>query len=171
MRISGRSLALGFASVALAVGGLVTPAVADTSQTATAAADGTVVAADNFEVGQVTIHKRGDGTEPPAELGNPSEWGVAKIEMDASAESAGPLSEACVPASGGTWCYGWYATTSGKYCYSNYLHWSKWHSSSVKIANSSRSSGSVEPGRPSNANLTAGLAYTCYTYYKIDDDK
>ncbi|MFD7665591.1 lactococcin 972 family bacteriocin [Streptomyces sp. NPDC059788] len=79
------------------------------------------------------------------------------------------MSNACVSAGGGKWCYGWYAADSdGKYCYSNYLHGSKWHSSSVKIAGISRSSGSVRPGSPSNANRTAGYAYTCYTYYSID---
>ncbi|WP_431047285.1 lactococcin 972 family bacteriocin [Streptomyces sp. P1-3] len=92
---------------------------------------------------------------------------MAKIEMDASAGSVRPDSEACVPASGGKWCYGWYSTTSGKYCYSNYLHGTKWHSSKVKIAGRSVSSGSVKPGSASNANRTAGFAYTCYSYYNI----
>lgn len=89
MRISSKSLALGFASVVLAVGGLATPAAAGGPQAATVAGDGAVVAVDGSEVGQVTIHKRGDGTEPPASLGNPSEWGVVEIEMDASAGSRG----------------------------------------------------------------------------------
>ncbi|WP_307822051.1 lactococcin 972 family bacteriocin [Streptomyces coffeae] len=125
------------------------------------------MAADGSGVGQVTTHKRGDGTKPPAELGNPSEWGVVKIEMDASAGSVRPDSEACVPASGGKWCYGWNTTTSGKYCYSNYLHGSKRHSSKVKIAGVWGTSGPVKPGLVSNAHRTAGLAYTCYSYYNI----
>ncbi len=160
MRISGRSMALGFASAALAVGSLVAPAAANGAQTATGTADGS-------GVGQVTTHQRGDGTKPPAELGNPSEWGVAKIKVNSSAHSVRPDQEACVPTSGGKWCYGWRTTTSGKYCYSNYLHGSKWHASSVKIAGSKRSSGWVKPGSASNAHLTLGLAYTCYTYFKI----
>ncbi|MGR3936785.1 lactococcin 972 family bacteriocin [Streptomyces sp. BRA346] len=153
--------------MALAVGSLATPAAADSPQAATVTANGTVVAANGSEIGQVTIHKRGDGTEPPAELGNPSEWGVVKIKMDASADSVRPMSEACVNASGGNWCYGWYTTTGGKYCYSNYYHRTKDHKSSVKIAGTLYSSGWVDAGDTSNANATAGLAYTCYTYYSI----
>lgn len=154
--------------MALAVGGLAAPAAADGPQTATVTADSTVVAADGSQIGQVTTHKRGDGTEPPAELGNPIEWGVVKIEMDASAGSVKPMSEACVNASGGKWCYGWYYSAGdGKYCYSNYYHHTKDHKSSVKIAGSTDSSGWVNAGRTANASRTAGLAYTCYTYYGI----
>ncbi|WP_073767600.1 lactococcin 972 family bacteriocin [Streptomyces sp. CB02923] len=169
MRISGRTLALGFASAALTVCSPATPAAADSPQATTVAADGTVITADDSEAGHVTTHKRGDGTEPPAELGNPSEWGVVKIQMTASAHSGRPDQEACVNASGGKWCYGWYTDFNpGKYCYSNYLHETKWHRSSVKLGSGSRSSGSVKPGSASNAHLSAGLAYTCYTYYSID---
>ncbi|ANP52357.1 hypothetical protein J2Z21_008258 [Streptomyces griseochromogenes] len=158
---------VGSAQAVTYMGRLATPTAVNGPQAAPVAADGTVVAADGSEVGQVATHKRSDGTKPPAELGNPSEWGVVKIEMDTSAGSVRPDSEACVPASGGKWCYGWYTTTSGKYCYSNYLHGTKWHSSSVKIAHSSLSSGAVKPGSASNAHITAGLVFTCYSYYDI----
>ncbi|MFF4225348.1 lactococcin 972 family bacteriocin [Streptomyces abikoensis] len=168
MRIPGRSLALGIASVALSIGSLATPASADEPQTAAVTANAAAVGADGSGVGQVTTHKRGDGTKPPAELGNPSEWGVAKIGMDASVGSARPDQEACVNASGGKWCYGWYATPDGKYCYSNYYHYSKDHKSSVKIAGTLYSSGWVRANDTSNANATAGLAYTCYTYYSVE---
>ncbi|GGT54619.1 hypothetical protein [Streptomyces coeruleorubidus] len=70
--------------MALAAFSFATPAAADASQAATVTANGTVVAADGSKVGQVTVHKRGDGTKPPAELGNPSEWGVVVIKMDDS---------------------------------------------------------------------------------------
>lgn len=168
MRISSKSLALCFASVVLAVGGLATPAAAGGPQAATVAADGAVVAVDGSEVGQVTIHKRGDGTEPPASLGNPSEWGVVEIEMDASAGSVKPMSEVCKNAGGGEWCYGWYwSAGDGKYCYSNYYHNTKTHGSTVEIGGGDDWSGWVRAKRTSNANRTAGLAYTCKTYYSI----
>lgn len=166
MRISGRSLALGFASVVLAVFGFAAPAAADGSQSATVTAHGTVVAADGSEVGQVTLHKRGDGTKPPAELGNPSEWGVAAIKVGDSAGSFTALG--CIGASGGTWCYGSELTTDGKYCYSNYYHASKSHKSTVKIGGTTFSSGWVEAGRYAYAQWTGGGAQVCYTYYSID---
>ncbi|MFF3877118.1 lactococcin 972 family bacteriocin [Streptomyces sp. NPDC001978] len=84
-----------------------------------------------------------------------------------SIPSVSPTSEACVPASGGNWCYGDYLTTSGKYCYSNYHHYTKVHKSSVKIAGVTVSSGWVAANDYSNAHRTAGAAYTCYTYYSI----
>lgn len=160
MRKIGRSISLGFAAVALAVGGLSAPAAAASSQTATADVNGS-------EAVQVTTHTRGDGTAPPAELGNPSEWGVVTIKMDDSIMR--PMSEACVnPASGGKWCYGWYSTTSGgvlqKYCYSNYVHYSKDHAATVKMAGS-KDYDSAGAGDVAQAHLTAGYAYTCNAYY------
>ncbi|MFI5689747.1 lactococcin 972 family bacteriocin [Streptomyces sp. NPDC051636] len=153
--------------MALAVCSFATSAAADSPQAATVTAHGAVVAADGSKVGQITFHKRGDGTKPPAELGNPSEWGVAAITVDDSAGNVSPMSEACVPASGGKWCYGDYLNTSGKYCYSNYYHHDKVHKSSVKIAGVTVDSGWVAANDYSNAHRTAGAAYTCYTYYSI----
>ncbi|MEU1104990.1 hypothetical protein ABZ408_29110 [Streptomyces tibetensis] len=97
MRISGRSIVLGFASVAFAAFSFATPAAADASQAATVTANGTVVAADGSKIGQVTFHKRGDGTKPPAELGNPSKWGAMVINIDNSPATA----QGCIGASGG----------------------------------------------------------------------
>ncbi|MFE9355062.1 lactococcin 972 family bacteriocin [Streptomyces olivaceoviridis] len=148
------------AGAVIATVGLAAPATADAPATAGAAAS-------------VTVHHRGDGAQPPAELGNPSEWGVVTFRTDAPADSVSPLSEACVsPSSGGTWCYGWYTTevspgVFNKYCYSNYLHRTKWHSSTVKIAGKT-ARATAAPGDESNAHLTAGFAYTCSTYYSVD---
>ncbi|MER6504445.1 lactococcin 972 family bacteriocin [Streptomyces sp. NPDC001455] len=161
MKIAGRSVAFAIAGAAIAALGLATPATADAS--ATASASGATI----------TVHHRGDGTQPPAGLGNPSEWGVVTFKMDASTGSFGPLSEACVsPSSGGTWCYGWYSKevspgVINKYCYSNYYHRTKGHSSTVKLAGNTRSAWAAA-NKTSNANLTAGLAYTCSSYYSVD---
>lgn len=111
MKISGRSAVFAIAGAAIAAVGLAAPAQADAPATASATTSGATVA----------VHPRGDGTQPSAGLGNPSEWGVVTFKMDASADSARPLSEACVNASGGKWCYGWYATevspgVFNKYC-------------------------------------------------------
>ncbi|MGX1794702.1 lactococcin 972 family bacteriocin [Streptomyces albidoflavus] len=167
MRKFDRSIALGFASAALAVSTSVTSASADAPQTAVGTTTEVITLADGTEVGQVTHHQRGDGTQPPAELGDPEEWGVATIEMDDS--TIKPMIEACTnPSSGGKWCYGWYltgATATKKYCYSNYYHGTKTHKSSVTIANGSASSGWVAKGAYAKANRTTGAAYTCKTYY------
>ncbi|MFI1646305.1 lactococcin 972 family bacteriocin [Streptomyces avidinii] len=161
MKIASRSIAFAVAGAAVAAVGLATPATADTS--ATAGASGATVA----------VHHRGDGTQAPAGLGNPSEWGVVTFKMDASTGSFGPQSTTCLsPSSGGTWCYGWYARevspgVINKYCYSNYAHQTKGHSSTVKLAGSTRRVWAAA-GNTSNANLTAGLAYTCSSYYSVD---
>lgn len=123
MKISGRSVIFAIAGAVLAVGGVAAPATADIHHPSASGAT-------------ITVHHRGDGTQPPAELGNPSEWGEVTFKMDASAGTVTPLSESCVtPSSGGTWCYGWYAKQSGatplKYCYSNYLQSTKGHASTV----------------------------------------
>ncbi|MEU3297182.1 lactococcin 972 family bacteriocin [Streptomyces longwoodensis] len=164
MRISGRSIVLGLSSLALAVLSFATSAAADTSQAATVMANGTVVAADGAELGQVTLHERGDGTKPPAELGNPLKWGAVVIKTDGSAVSP----QGCVSASGGNWCYGYNTTTDGKYCYSNYYHATKMHHSTVKIGGGSNSAYAFA-GQTSYANRTAGAAYTCETYYSVDE--
>ncbi|MGW4685461.1 lactococcin 972 family bacteriocin [Streptomyces sp. NPDC004244] len=163
MKTAARSVAFAVAGAAIATAGLATPAAADASATASASAFGATV----------TVHHRGDGTQPPAELGNPSEWGVVTFKMDASTGSFGPQSQACLsPSSGGNWCYGWQARevspgVVNKYCYSNYFHQTKGHSSTVKLAGNTRRAWAAARNT-SNANLTAGLAYTCSTYYSVD---
>lgn len=153
MKVSGRTVALAVAGAALAAGTFATPATAAAHKVSSAGSGG---------VAGVTVHTRGDGTQPPAELGNPKEWGVVKLTMTASTGLVSP--KTIVDAGGGKWSYGWYATTDGKYCYSNYYHGDVWHGSTVKIAGGSYKSV-VAPGDYSNAHMTAGMAYTCYTYY------
>ncbi|RST13419.1 hypothetical protein E2C00_09640 [Streptomyces sp. WAC05374] len=158
---TARSIAFAIAGAAIAAVGIATPATADAS-----AAVGTSGAA-------ITVHHRGDGTKPPAELGNPSEWGVVMLKLDAPKRAVSPRSRTCIsPSSGGNWCFGWYARevspgVVNKYCYSNYYHHTKGHSSTVKLAGSTRRAW-APAGGTSNANLTAGLAYTCSTYYSVD---
>ncbi|MFE1337161.1 lactococcin 972 family bacteriocin [Streptomyces sp. NPDC058733] len=154
MKVSVRSIALGAAGAALVAGVLAAPANASSGQVAGAPHRGGVPG--------VTVHVRGDGTQPPAELGNPKEWGVVKFTTDGSAGSRS--ARTIVEAGGGKWSFGWYATTDGKYCYSNYYHYTVIHSSTVKIAGGTRKD--VEgPDIYTNAHLTAGMAYTCETYY------
>ncbi|WP_308798729.1 lactococcin 972 family bacteriocin [Streptomyces sp. UH6] len=148
MKFSGRSFAFAAAGAALAACLTTAPASADTAQ---------------FSNGvKVTIHTRGDGTKPPAHLGNPTEWGVAEIPMDDSTGGVRPMVIENV--GGGQWSYGWYLTTGGKYCYSNYYHLTVEHGSTVKIANHSVKD-IVPAGDTSNANRTAGAGYVCYAWY------
>ncbi|AOT60310.1 MULTISPECIES: lactococcin 972 family bacteriocin [Streptomyces] len=111
----------------------------------------------------ISVHTRGDGTQAPVELGDPKEWGVVKLSLtDAAPGDVSPLT--IVEVGGGTWSYGWQARNDRKYCYSNYYHGSVKHGSTVNMAG--RIVRDVKPaGETSNANYTAGLAYTCYTYY------
>ncbi|MGA4955502.1 lactococcin 972 family bacteriocin [Streptomyces lavendulocolor] len=161
MKITGRSAVFTVVGAALSTVGLAAPATADVP--ASAGASGTAV----------TVHHRGDGTRPPAVLGDPSEWGVVTFAMDAATKSVSPRARTCLsPSSGGTWCFGWYARevspgVFNKYCYSNYLHATRGHSSTVKIAGSTRRAH-APAGDVSQANLTRGLGYTCSTYYSVD---
>lgn len=165
MRKFGRAITLGFVSVALAAFSAVTPAVADVSRADTATSSARVLDLSTLKAGQPVMHKRGDGVKPPAELGNPSEWGVVKIEIPKSGGSVRPLGGTCKQVTRGQWCYGWEPAGSLKKCYSNYLA-SVNHTSSVRVVNVDYSSGWVRAGLTSNAKSTAiGHAYTCYSYY------
>ncbi|MFF1698873.1 lactococcin 972 family bacteriocin [Streptomyces sp. NPDC058257] len=148
MKILGKSIALAVAGTALAAVALATPAAADSSQLDT--------------IGTITIHTRGDGTQPPSELGDPEEWGVVELAIDDSAGSVTPRT--IVEVGGGKWSYGWKAVTGGKYCYSNYYHSRVKHGSTVKIAGHTVKD-TAAAGYTSNANKTAGGAYTCKAYY------
>ncbi|WP_448318365.1 lactococcin 972 family bacteriocin [Streptomyces sp. CO7] len=103
---------------------------------------------------------------PPKELGNPAEWGVMEIKLEAPADSMGTMN-ACVNASGGEWCYGWFAVVEGKDCYSNYYHHTKVHKSSVKINGETDDSGWLAATRTANASEIGPGGATCYTYYSI----
>ncbi|MFF4497460.1 lactococcin 972 family bacteriocin [Streptomyces sp. NPDC001546] len=162
MKISASRIGVTCGAISLFFGGFLAPGAA-----ASTAVESSATAARVAQT--VELHKRGDGTKPPAQLGNPTEWGVVKVEMNASGIST--LGEACVPASGGNWCYGWYLTGSDatqKRCYSNYYHYSRTHSSSVKIGGTYVNSGQTAPNNTANASWTTGAAYTCYTYYSVD---
>lgn len=142
------------ATAALASGAFVSPANA---------ADAAVGPAGSSTI---TVHHRGDGTTPPAELGDPKEWGVVKLVMnDSEGSTIKPMT--IVSVGGGTWSYGWEARNDAKYCYSNYYHRSVGHGSTVNMAGYIIK-GHADAGQTSNAHHTAGFAYTCYTYYSKD---
>ncbi|MFB7257734.1 lactococcin 972 family bacteriocin [Streptomyces nojiriensis] len=107
-------------------------------------------------------------TEPPAALGNPSEWGVVEIKVPTSAGPFGTQGWSCLDnVSGGRWCQGYEYVTAGKCCFSNYLHGTKTHRSSVELAGVIDTSGWVPRGEVANAWYVAGAGYTCRTYYAI----
>ncbi|MFF1412811.1 hypothetical protein ACFVX6_24065 [Streptomyces sp. NPDC058289] len=152
-------------SVALAAISSVAPAAADGSRAGTASGSARVVDLTTLKAGQPVMHKRGDGVKPPAELGNPSEWGVVKIEIPKAGVSVRPLGGSCQQVSHGQWCYGWEFSGSKKQCYSNYMA-NVQHMSSVRVVNIDYASGWVRAGLTSNARSdTIGQAYTCYSYY------
>jgi len=165
----GKSIFFGISGAVLAVSGLATPAVAYGPQGGSGA-DTVVAATDGLVVGQPVVHKRGDGVVPPAELGNPSEWGVVKLEINESAvqlKRPSALNEnTCKDVTHGRWCYGQEVTSAGtgRKCYSNYIADVK-HKSTVRVINIDHSSGWVKKGEVSYAHHTQGAAYTCYAYY------
>lgn len=71
---------------------------------------------------------------------------------------------ACKSASGGDWCYGTSWDGLLKKCYSNYKHNSRYHSATAAMA-SQTSTRYAQAGYWAKASVTAGHAYTCYTYY------
>ncbi len=163
MREFGRAITFGFASMALAVFSFAAPAAAYSPQGGTVTNNTGIEATDGLTAGQPVIHTRGDGVKPPAELGNPSEWGVVKIEINDS--TVQPLGNTCKEVTHGTWCYGWEsAGVDGKKCYSNYRA-DTGHLTTVRVQNVDYSSGWVPKYKTSYANVTIGLAYTCYAYY------
>lgn len=153
MKIKGRSAAFAAASSILAFGALATPANAESSQPS------------RIVVSNMVVHKAGDGTKPPAELGNPKEWGVVTLKIVNSKGSGSIKPMTITNVGGGTWSYGWQARDNYKYCYSNYYHGSVAHGSSVRMAGTYVASGRIPAGDYSNAHWTAGWAYTCETYW------
>ncbi|MGW5612012.1 lactococcin 972 family bacteriocin [Streptomyces sp. NPDC003753] len=143
MKKFGRSIIFGFVSAALAVCSFATPAAAYSPQSDTATGNAGIEATDGLTAGRPVIHKRGDGVKPPAELGNPSEWGVVKLEIkDSTAQLQG---NTCENVTHGKWCYGYDLVSAGKKCYSNYIADVK-HKSTVRVQNVDHSSGWVAKG-------------------------
>ncbi|MFJ4928534.1 lactococcin 972 family bacteriocin [Streptomyces sp. NPDC088736] len=149
MKISGKSIAIAVAGGFLAAGALAAPATAVSA--GIPAADGVTV----------TTHHRGDGTQPPAALGDPKEWGVLEFTTGSTGEFT-PMT--VLDIGGGTWSYGKNLTTDGQYCYSNYYHPTVKHGSTVQVS-SWEDKQIVAKGLTSFASITAGAAYTCKTYY------
>ncbi|MFI7103206.1 hypothetical protein ACIBK8_28095 [Streptomyces sp. NPDC050161] len=136
MKKFGRLIIFGFVSVALAVCSFATPAAAYSPQGGTATDNAGIGSTDGLTAGQPVIHKRGDGVNPPAELGNPSEWGVVKIEIKDSTVQL--LGNACQNVTHGKWRYGWQpAGSDGKKCYSSYSANVR-HKSTVRAQNCRR---------------------------------
>lgn len=161
----GKPILFGISGAALAVSSFTTPAAAYGPQSGTGIGDTAVQASDSLIPGQPVIHKRGDGVNPPAGLGNPSEWGVVKLEIkDSAAQLRG---NTCQDVAHGRWCYGYDVVSSGKrcyWCYSNYIADVK-HRSTVRVQNVDHGSGWAAKGETSYASSTQGAAWTCYAYY------
>ncbi|MBD9733330.1 lactococcin 972 family bacteriocin [Streptomyces sp. H28] len=149
MKVSGRSVALVVAGGFLAISAFAAPANAGSVRVLSA---GSVT---------ITTHYKGDGTQPPAELGDPKEWGVVEFRPG----SHGAITpKTILNIGGGKWSYGKNLTTDGQYCYSNYYHPKVQHGSTVKVSKWTNKAVASK-GKWSYANITAGAAYTCETFY------
>ncbi|MEV7991973.1 lactococcin 972 family bacteriocin [Streptomyces sp. NPDC086077] len=100
--------------------------------------------------------------QPPAFLGDVSEWGMVEIKVDDTSSEITPFTTEDV--GGGTWTYGTVLNSDGKLCYSYYFHASVSHKSTAKIQNRS-TTATNSPGYTSFAERQGGGAYTCYAYW------
>ncbi|MER5948302.1 lactococcin 972 family bacteriocin [Streptomyces sp. NPDC001904] len=158
----GKSILFGISGAALAVSSFAAPAVAYAPQGGTLTGNSVIEAGDDLIPGQPVIHERGDGVNPPADLGDPSEWGVVKLEIADSGVQ--PRANTCKTVTHGKWCYGYDLVSAGKKCYSNYIADVK-HRSTVRVQDVNHNSGTTAAGKTSYANSTQGAGWTCYAYY------
>ncbi|POX44757.1 lactococcin 972 family bacteriocin [Streptomyces sp. Ru72] len=92
--------------------------------------------------------------------------GMAVIRLNSSMQAGGETHTKDV--GGGSWTYGWELTTGGKRCFSYYFHGSKMHHATAKIANAENKAYAFAK-QTAKASTTAGAAYTCYTYWSVDE--
>ena len=93
----------------------------------------------------------------------PKKWGMVAITVNPSSRSVTPKTVKDV--GGGTWSYGTYTASDGeKVCYSNYVHPTKYHSSTAVLAGGSKKRY-ADAEAWSTASVTAGQVYTCYAYW------
>ncbi|MFD5445970.1 lactococcin 972 family bacteriocin [Streptomyces tendae] len=100
--------------------------------------------------------------QPPAFLGDVSEWGMVEIKIDDTSSQVTPFTTKDV--GGGSWTYGTKLTSSGKLCYSYYFHGSENHKSTARIGDG-QTTATNSAGYTSRAERTAGAAWTCYAYW------
>ncbi|XVV34928.1 lactococcin 972 family bacteriocin [Streptomyces sp. CA-100214] len=100
--------------------------------------------------------------QPPAFLGDVSEWGMVEIKVDDTSSQITPLTTKDV--GGGTWTYGTKLVSNGKLCYSYYFHGSENHKSTARIGNG-QNTATNSAGYTSYAERVAGAAWTCYAYW------
>ncbi|MGW6980620.1 lactococcin 972 family bacteriocin [Streptomyces sp. NPDC054932] len=150
MKLSNKSFAIAAVSVA-AVGAFATatPAIAAAPQP--------------------LVYTASSSATPPAELigpngEKPTQWGVAAVPVGSSRGAFAPTASKSV--GGGTWNYGTRAAALGTTCYSNYIHPTKKHSATaIKAGHTSKVIREADIW--ANASITAGAAYTCYTYWGV----
>ncbi|MGW5052657.1 lactococcin 972 family bacteriocin [Actinokineospora sp. NPDC004072] len=94
---------------------------------------------------------------------------VAQSAPERAPAPSGPAKTvlACENAGGGTWCHGTQPNGGLKECYSNYIHNSNFHSATAVLAGGT-DKRYANAGYWASAAVTAGWAYTCYTYYDPD---
>ncbi|WP_405831661.1 hypothetical protein [Streptomyces sp. NBC_01176] len=132
MKRFGKSILFGISGAALAVSSFSTPAAAYGPQSGTGT-DTVGEVSDGLIPGQPVMHERGDGVNPPKELGDPSEWGVVKLEINDSI-AAQLRGNTCENVTHGKWRYGYDVVSGGKKCYSNYIA-DVTHKSTVRVIN------------------------------------
>ncbi|WP_257573429.1 lactococcin 972 family bacteriocin [Streptomyces sp. JJ66] len=145
--------------------------IAIAAATVITAAPGTLVAAEPATAAPEPLISTAPGSQaPPAVLTGPNgeqptQWGVAVVPVASSRGAMTPLATKKV--GGGTWNYGTRAAgLDGSTCYSNYIHPSKKHTATVIKAGYTYKDY-ANPDVWAKAKITAGAAYTCYTYWGV----
>ncbi|MGF2208030.1 lactococcin 972 family bacteriocin [Streptomyces albidoflavus] len=87
---------------------------------------------------------------------------MVAINMDDSSQVVQPLK--IVNKGGGTWSYGTTLSGTSKTCYSNYVHPSKKHSATAKMASYDKKV-TAAAGLWANAKVGASPGSTCYAYW------
>ncbi|MEU8435959.1 lactococcin 972 family bacteriocin [Streptomyces sp. NPDC029216] len=101
-------------------------------------------------------------TSASAEDHRLKEGGMATITID---DSSSFTVQTVKNVGGGTWSYGTALASNGlKTCYSNYVHPSKYHSSTAVLAGGTDKKY-ANARSWTNAHVTAGHAYTCHVYW------
>ena len=106
-----------------------------------------------------------NATDAPVATGGGSAIAADNTSVTVGGPTKNPTTNAVVNVGGGTWSYGsTLAIWPPKTCYSNYVHNTKYHSSTAIIGNSN-TKVYANAGYFSNASTWAGASYTCYAYW------
>lgn len=130
-----------------------------------ATAMATILAVGGGAAAHATTVAFASNSKKPSASGSAIAPENGEVTIDGATSGTGITPLAVVNVGGGTWNYGSaVAIWPPKTCWSNYVHSTKYHSSTAVIGQSNVKVY-ANAGSWSNANTWAGAAYTCYAYW------